>query len=279
MAVTEIMEKEGIRLAGAARHFALPETLDCGQAFRWRRREDSSWEGVAGGRYLRVESQGEDVCLWGVGEEALPFWREYFDLGRDYQALEVLFRRNPQLRRAMDLCPGIRVLHQEPWETLCTFILSANNNIPRIKGIVERLCQGWGREVPGTELRAFPAPEVLAPLAEDDLAPLRAGWRSAYLLDAARQVAEGRLDLSEVALLPTPEAEARLLAVKGVGKKVAQCVLLFGFGRVECVPMDVWMKRVMAELYPRGFPGYLRPYGGIAQQTLFHYYRSRAATG
>ena len=86
-------------------------------------------------------------------------------------------------------------------------------------------------------------------------------------------MAGGRLDLEETASLPTQEAEARLLEVKGVGKKVAQCVLLFGFGRVECIPMDVWMKRVMAELYPRGFPGYLRPYGGIAQQVLFHYYR------
>lgn len=273
MPITIEREPAGIRLKGARRQFALSETLDCGQAFRWRQREDGCWEGVAGGRYLCLESQGEDIFLQAVPEADLPFWRQYFDLERDYEELAVLFRKNPCLRRALAFCPGIRVLRQEPWEALCTFILSANNNIPRIKGIVERLCQGWGEAVPGTGLPAFPKPEALAPLGEEDLAPLRAGWRSAYLLDAARQVAGGRLDLEETASLPTQEAEARLLEVKGVGKKVAQCVLLFGFGRVECIPMDVWMKRVMAELYPRGFPGYLRPYGGIAQQVLFHYYR------
>lgn len=273
MPITIEREPAGIRLKGAGRQFALSETLDCGQAFRWRQREDGCWEGVAGGRYLCLESQGEDIFLQAVPEADLPFWRQYFDLERDYEELAVLFRKNPHLRRALASCPGIRVLRQEPWEALCTFILSANNNIPRIKGIVERLCQGWGEAVPGTGLPAFPKPEALAPLGEEDLAPLRAGWRSAYLLDAARQVAGGRLDLEETASLPTQEAEARLLEVKGVGKKVAQCVLLFGFGRVECIPMDVWMKRVMAELYPRGFPGYLRPYGGIAQQVLFHYYR------
>ena len=273
MPITIEREPAGIRLKGAGRQFALSETLDCGQAFRWRQREDGCWEGVAGGRYLCLESQGEDIFLQAVPEADLPFWRQYFDLERDYEELAVLFRKNPCLRRALASCPGIRVLRQEPWETLCTFILSANNNIPRIKGIVERLCQGWGEAVPGTGLPAFPKPEALAPLGEEDLAPLRAGWRSAYLLDAARQVAGGRLDLEETASLPTQEAEARLLEVKGVGKKVAQCVLLFGFARVECIPMDVWMKRVMAELYPRGFPGYLRPYGGIAQQVLFHYYR------
>lgn len=266
---------QGTRLPGAAAWFALPETLDCGQAFRWRPREDGSWEGVAGGRYLRLERQGPDLFLHGAGEADFPFWRRYFDLDRDYEALAALFRRNPPLRQALDFCPGIRVLRQQPWETLCTFILSANNNIPRIKGIVERLCQGWGEAIPGTDLRAFPGPRALSPLGEEDLAPLRAGWRAAYLLDAARRVTQGSLDLEALDRLPAPQAEARLLEVKGVGKKVAQCVLLFAYGRVECIPMDVWMKRVMAELYPRGFPRYLRPCGGIAQQTLFHWYRQR----
>ena len=231
MPITIEREPAGIRLKGAGRQFALSETLDCGQAFRWRQREDGCWEGVAGGRYLCLESQGEDIFLQAVPEADLPFWRQYFDLERDYEELAVLFRKNPCLRRALAFCPGIRVLRQEPWEALCTFILSANNNIPRIKGIVERLCQGWGEAVPGTGLPAFPKPEALAPLGEEDLAPLRAGWRSAYLLDAARQVAGGRLDLEETASLPTQEAEARLLEVKGVGKKVAQCVQI---GRASC---------------------------------------------
>lgn len=263
-----------ILLKDAGKTFRLAATLDCGQAFRWHVRSDGRWEGVAGGRYLQLEEKGDDILLF-CAQEDLPFWREYFDLDRDYAALWERFRKNPALRKALDQCPGIRVLRQQPWETLCTFILSANNNIPRIKGIVERLCQGWGEELAGTELRAFPEPERLAGLTARELAPLRAGWRTEYILDAARRVTDRRLDLAELDALPTEEALLRLRTVKGVGPKVARCVLLFGYGRTECIPMDVWMKRAMAEFYPRGFPKYLREHGGIAQQVLFSYLRTR----
>lgn len=260
---------EGLLLPGLAESFDLARTLDCGQAFRWRPRPQGGWEGAAGDRFLRLERRGADILLLGAAEADAAFWRDYLDLDRDYPALWQLFRRNPTLRRALADSPGIRVLRQEPWETLCTFILSANNNVPRIKGIVDRLCQSWGEPIPGSGFYGFPRPERLAPLSPGDLAPLRAGWRGEYLLDAARRVTEGRLDLREVAALPTPEAAARLREVKGVGPKVADCTLLFGFGRVECIPMDVWMSRVMARHYPKGLPRYLRPYGGIAQQVLF----------
>lgn len=263
-----------ILLKDAGKTFSLPATLDGGQAFRWREQADGSWEGVAGGRYARLTRQGDDILLF-AAERDLPFWREYFDLERDYAALRKRFQRNPTLRKALDCCPGVRVLRQQPWETLCTFILSANNNIPRIKGIVERLCQGWGGPVEGTALRAFPGPERLAGLSAAELAPLRAGWRTEYILDAARMAAEGRLDLEKINAMPTQEALETLQTVKGVGPKVARCVLLFGYGRTECVPMDVWMKRVMAEYYPRGFPKYLQDCGGIAQQVLFSYIRTR----
>lgn len=268
------MELSPVLLKDAAKTFQLPATLDCGQAFRWREKPDGKWEGVADGRYLQLERQGEDILLFCRSED-IPFWRDYLDLDRDYAALWERFRRNPTLRKALDRCPGVRLLRQQPWETLCTFILSANNNIPRIKGIVERLCDGWGEPVAGTGLRAFPSPERLAASSEEALAPLRAGWRTEYLLDAAQRVADGRLSLEEIKTLPTQKALERLQTVKGVGPKVARCVLLFGYGRVECVPMDVWMKRVMEKYYPRGFPGYLREYGGIAQQVLFSYIRDR----
>ena len=270
----EVSREEGnIRLQGMAKQFALAETLDCGQAFRWKQHPGGIWEGAAGSRALSLCCQGDDILLLGVSPEDWPFWRNYFDLDRDYAALEVLFRKNPVLRRALDFCPGIRILRQDPWETLCTFILSANNNIPRIKGIVERLCTGWGNPIPGSTLCSFPAPEVLAALSPGDLAPIRAGWREAYILDAARRVAEGQLDLGAVAKMPTPEAREALMEVRGVGVKVAQCILLFGFGRTECVPVDVWIRRVLQELYPRGMPRYLLPWAGIAQQTLFHWAR------
>lgn len=269
------MSLSPILLKDIAATFRLAATLDCGQAFRWRLRPDGRWEGAAGGRYLQLEESGEDILLYGAEEADLPFWREYFDLDRDYGKIWERFRKNPTLRKALDRCPGVRVLRQQPWETLCTFILSANNNIPRIKGIVERLCDGWGEEIAGTGYHAFPGPERLVGLTADDLAPLRAGWRTEYLLDAAGRVADGRLILEEIKTLPTPKALTKLQEVKGVGPKVAQCTLLFGYGRVECVPMDVWMKRVMAKYYPKGFPGYLRDHGGIAQQVLFSYIRGR----
>ena len=272
-------EGEALRLAGAAGEFSLAGTLDCGQAFRWRRGEDGLWRGAAGGRALALRREGEDILLLGLAPGDLPFWERYFDLGRDYPALWARFRRNPTLRRALDRCPGIRVLRQEPWETLCTFILSANNNIPRIRGMVERLCQGWGEPIPGSDLRSFPGPERLASLSAGELAPVRAGWRGEYLLDAARRTAEGRLDLAALEELPTPEAQAALQEVRGVGVKVARCVLLFAYGRAECLPVDVWMDRVLREYYPRGLPRYLLPWAGIAQQSLFQWARLEGRRG
>ena len=120
---------------------------------------------------------------------------------------------------------------------------------------------------------AFPGPEVLASLSEEDLAPLRCGFRARYVLDAARKVAGGEVDLDAVAALPTEEAAVALQAICGVGIKVAHCALLYGFHRIECLPVDVWMRRVMATLYPNGLPQELLPYAGIAQQYLFHYSR------
>lgn len=170
--------------------------------------------------------------------------------------------------------PGAsRVLRQDRWEALCSFIISQNNNIKRIRGIVETLCNTWGEPLPGRR-SSFPGPEVLASLTEEDLQPLRSGFRAKYILDAARKTASGEVDLDHVASLPTEEAAAELCRIRGVGIKVAHCALLYGFHRIECLPVDVWMKRVMSTMYPQGLPEELLPYAGIAQQYLFHYSRS-----
>ena len=168
------------------------------------------------------------------------------------------------MRQALDACPGIRILHQEPWEAICSFIISQNNHIPRIKGIIGRLCESFGEPL-GSGDFAFPSPERLAVLDISALAPLRAGFRAGYLLDAAKKIATGEVSLEALSILPLEEARASLQKIRGVGPKVAECALLYGCGRMDAFPIDVWMKRVMAECYPQGLPACIQGYEGIAQ--------------
>lgn len=179
----------------------------------------------------------------------------------------------PALEPACRFAGGIRVLRQDGWEALASFILSQNNNIKRITGIIERLCCQFGNPI-GGGLCAFPPPERLAGLSPEDLAPLRSGFRARYLIDAARQVTGGTVDLAALSALPTAEARAELMKIVGVGKKVADCALLFGFGHGDCFPVDVWIGRALAELLPEGLPPSLAPCAGIAQQMIFHYMRA-----
>jgi N-glycosylase/DNA lyase len=257
----------------AVEYFNLDLTLGCGQCFRWRMLSPGDWEGAAHGRMLRISQRGGNLIFHDTTPEEFDrFWRGYFDLDRDYEILLPRFRRNPPLRKALSFAPGIRVLRQEPFETLCSYILSQHNNIARIKGLVSRLCECFGEEQNG--FYDFPPPERLAALSPDDLAPVRSGFRAKYLIDAAKKTASGEIDLQALYTLPLDEAREMLMRIHGVGKKVADCVLLYGFAREQCIPEDVWVKRILSQLYPKGFPKYLAPWGGIAQITLFHYARN-----
>ena len=253
--------------------FDLARTFECGQCFRFATDLTGVYEGVAKGRPLRVAQQGDSLILYDVTrQEFETVWWEYFDLSRDYAALRELMGRDPVLRRAADFAPGIRILRQDGWEALCTFIISQNNNISRIKGIVQRLCETFGKPLPGG-LYDFPAPEALAGLSPEDLAPLRCGFRARYILDAAQKVASGQVNLQGLESLPLEQAQTELCKIVGVGPKVAQCALLFGFGRIECFPVDVWIDRAMKNLFPQGLPAEALPYAGIIQQYIFHYVR------
>lgn len=264
-------------------HFDLAETLDCGQCFRFAPAGDG-WRGFASGRAAVLSMQGDALCIeqkaGPAGETAgSGFWVDYLDLERDYEEIWQAFQQdfcrgseNGGLLRCMAYAPGIRVLHQPAWEALAAFIMSQNNNVPRIKGIIERLCTAFGDPLAwGYD---FPPPERLAGLGEEDLRVLRCGWRWEYLLDAAEKVASGLLPLDQVAVLPLPEARQALQSIKGVGPKVAECVLLYGMGRLEAFPLDVWMKRAMKNLFPGKKPEDFGPYAGIAQQYIFHYCRT-----
>ncbi len=247
--------------------FDLVQTLECGQCFRWNRQPDGSYTGVASSRILNISPE---TCNNALRD---PFWKHYFDFDLDYDGIRAdLAESDPVLAQAAEFAPGMRILNQDPWEALCSFIISQNNNIPRIKGIVARLCDAFGEEI-GTGEHTFPAPERLAVLCEDDLAVVRCGFRARYLLDAARKVASGEIDLEQVRKLPLDEAREKLTGIVGVGPKVADCALLYGLHRLDAFPMDVWMKRAMQTLFPGKTPESFGPYAGIAQQYIFHYSR------
>ena len=264
--------QNGITSALIIPGFDLEQTLNCGQSFRWRRGGDGAFIGAAGRHPARMRQQGDTVTIVSTAGES--FWRHYFDVETDYCALKNLFCDTEQLVAPCRFAGGIRILRQDGWEALASFIISQNNNIKRISGIIERLCEHFGDPI-GEGLYAFPPPEKLAGCTVEDLAPLRCGFLARYLIDATQKVCDGTVQLGMLAELPLDEARAMLMQVVGVGRKVADCALLFGFYRLECFPVDVWIGRALKELFADGFPEELAPYAGIAQQMLFHYMRTR----
>ncbi len=263
----------------AVRDFSLRDTLLCGQCFRWNETAPNVFTGTVGDKTLTILQEGDTLLLKGCTMQDFDdVWRDYFDLARDYGAIKALMYTDPALQRAIDNAPGLRVLRQPPWETLCSFIISQNNNIGRIKGIVARLCECFGRPITDSRGKAtaysFPDAHTIAALQETDLAPLRAGWRAGYIMDAATKVASGEVPFDRLYHCDIDDARTMLRTIKGVGPKVADCVLLYGFTRTEAFPLDVWMKRAMELYYPNGLPDCAKDYPGIAQQYLFHYIRS-----
>lgn len=257
------------------KNFDLAQTLDCGQAFRWKPDENGVWSGIAKSRFIELKEQNGDIVISGASKSDFEeFWFDYFDLGRDYSAVINQFSENKTLYAAANASSGIRILRQEPFEALCSFIISQNNNIPRIKGIIDRLCENFG-ERKGVAY-AFPDAETLARLTETDLAPIRSGFRAKYIIDAARKVAGGEIDLESLKRLDYEAAREILLKIKGVGPKVADCVLLYGCGHIEAFPKDVWIKRALEEYFGGEIPACTKGAAGIAQQYIFYYIRSNA---
>lgn len=255
-------------------HLDLAQTFECGQCFRWEPTGDGGYAGVLGRYPVTLHLERGSLLVHGLTrQQADGILAPYLALDEDYAAIQQLLRQSPALAAAVDYAGGIRVLRQDSWEALCSFILSQNNNIPRIRGIIRRLCEGFGQPL-GDGQFAFPTPGALAGRTVEELAPLRSGFRARYLLDAAQKVHSGELDLEQVRRLPTPDAARELCRIHGVGVKVAHCTLLYGFYRTDCLPVDVWMRRVMGRMFPQGLPQALLPYAGIAQQYLFHYARS-----
>lgn len=253
--------------------FDLAQTLDCGQSFRWVENEDKSFSGVVRGIVATAFYEKGTLTIESDFDLDEKMWKEYFDLDLDYGKIKNdLSKMHPVLEEASMYAGGIRILNQEPFEALITFIISQNNNIGRIKGIVERLCENFGECIDGKNY-AFPTAEKLALLSPDDLAPIRAGFRHRYIIDAAQKVFSGEIDLEKLRTMDYSKAQNELRKITGVGVKVADCVLLYGLHRLESFPLDVWMKRALSVLF-KGYKGdEFGLYGGIAQQYIFHYSR------
>lgn len=248
-------------------------SADCGQAFRWKKKEDGTVHGIVGKKSVDfIESDSEIIFKNTTEDEFKTLLVPYFDLERDYEKIVNGFD-DDNLKSAAKEFYGIRILKQDEWEALCSFIISQNNNIPRIKGIIERLCENFGEKNESGDY-LFPSYNVIASLNEDDLSVLRAGFRNKYIIDAAKKVASGEVDFEKVRALPLMQAQDELTKIRGVGAKVAQCTLLYGFGKTDAFPVDVWVKKIMAEMYPNGLPECTRGCEGIAQQYLFHWRRN-----
>ncbi len=263
----------GVTLTGVT-DFSLKDTLDCGQCFRWDEMPDSSFSGVVGSHFVNISQDGDTLFFKNCTKDIVEkVWIPYFDLDCDYGAIREKISENPILAKAAQYAPGIRILKQDPWEALCSFILSQNNNIKRIKGIVRTLCREFGEALPCGEY-TFPSYSILAHKSVEDLSVLRAGFRAKYVLDAARRVNDALIDLDALQTAPVDEARKALMEIHGVGPKVAECSLLYGFYRLECFPVDVWIRRALDELFDGKMPECAKEYAGIAQQYLFHYVRT-----
>lgn len=277
--------EEGICFEGV-KDLDLKETFECGQCFRWQEDEDGSYVGVVSGRAVRTFIKNGSLYIKGGRPEDEEFWKNYFDFDTDYSEIKCeLSKDDDTLKKAIECGSGIRILNQEPFETTITFIISANNRIPMIRRSVERISSYFGKpiEFEGKTYYSFPEPEILSKLKEEDLQKCGCGFRSPYILETSQRIAQGEAVLEEIMKMPITEAHKELIKLKGIGTKVADCILLFSMKKNEAFPVDVWVKRVMQYFYlaPDVSLKKIRDFGmerfgqnaGIAQEYLFNYAR------
>jgi len=278
------------------KYFDVEKTFDCGQCFRFDRVEASShaseFAGVAHARHVSFAQDGDTLYIYGSDREDFEnIWRRYLALDVDYEQIDrdiLAHDSGSVMRNAMEYGRGIRILRQDAFEAVISFIISQNNNIPRIKKIIEALSKNSGTPIELCDeamahtsglssLCAFPDGQALMALGEKGLFDLKTGFRAKYIYDAASKLTSGELDLDALTDTDnTDECIERLCAVKGIGLKVASCAALFGLARYDAFPVDVWMKRVAAKYFPEDtqFSGArFGRYAGIAQQYLFYYER------
>ncbi|MEI7433414.1 MAG: DNA glycosylase [Methanomicrobiales archaeon] len=259
--------------------FNLDKTLSCGQVFRWVNAGEW-WIGIVGNRLIRIRQDGEKLTWDGTDE---PFIRHYFSLDLDLPRILSEIDRDPVIHQAIDECRGLRIIRQPPWECLVSYIIATFTNIPSIKRRISLLCREFGYEISadGEPCFSFPTPDALSRAEECEVRACSLGYRAPFLCHVAQEI-EGNPGWEDtVRNLPFEEARTELMHYHGVGRKVADCVLLFGFERLEAVPVDVWIERILRQHYlkpgekanyeyiRRYAQGYFGPNAGYAQEYLF----------
>lgn len=235
--------------------FELRDIFDCGQCFRWNREEDGSYTGVIKQGVLNVRKQNDDIIFEGMIEGDIKEWVNfYFDLNRNYTEIKKsLSKVDIYLKNSIEYGKGIRILNQDLWETIISFIISANNNIPRIKGIIERISHKYGKEIEfkNKKYYTFPTAQDLKDATVQDFRNLGLGFRDKRIFETTHIILDGGIDLNRLHdEKDTLKVRDELLSLSGVGPKVADCILLFStLKRFDVFPIDVWVRRVMNELY------------------------------
>ncbi len=257
-------------------NFDIVQICRSGQCFRMEQTGPDTCCVTAGNRYLEVTQQG-DICLFSCGEEEFEhFWRQYFDLDEDYGKFkDKISSRDHYLQAAAEFGRGIRILRQDLWEMIASFLISQQNNIVRIRRCIRNLCEAYGQRLEGEQgnvFYGFPSPESLGGLPEDALKGCNLGYRSKYVVRTARDIAEGKISLDKIRRMSYPRAREELMKLYGVGEKVADCICLFGLHQMDAFPVDTHIRQAMEKHYPKGFPKTsYRGYRGVMQQYIFYY--------
>jgi N-glycosylase/DNA lyase len=272
----------------AVKHYDLAVTFSCGQAFRWRQ-NGGAWEGVVGSRWVRLRQNGESISAESINAGDWQWLRHYLQLDVGLEEILATFPEDEPMKAAVACCRGMRLLRQDPWECLASFICSSTKQIVHIQQIVALLCRRFGEPVAVAEgiepVFSFPTAARIAEASEAELRECKMGFRAPYLAATACAVASGKIELTRLSELPMEQARAALVELPGVGAKIADCVLLFAFGFPRAFPVDVWIARAFRQLYfPKRRPkarrlvhfsqNYFGPHSGYAQQYLFHYMRT-----
>jgi len=282
-----IIEKQNSIIIKESDDFDIDHIFECGQCFRWDKYEDNSYIGVVGNKVLIVKQTLDEIEFININKyEFENIFIYYFDLKRDYSKIKEIFEKDNVLKKAIDFGWGIRLLQQDLWECLMSFIISANNRIPMIKRTVQNISQAYGNEIffKNKKYYSFPKPEQLMNCGIDDDIKCGAGFRAKYLKNAVDMVLSGEIEFERLKDMTTVDAKEELQKIPGIGPKVSDCILLFALNRYEVFPTDIWIKRVMEYFYsPDGkyrlseiqevAKELFGEFAGFAQQYLFYYAR------
>ncbi len=268
-------------------HFEPKHIFECGQCFRWNEEKDGSYTGVAYNKVINVKKEDDSVIFSNTNKQDFNnIWYNYFDLKRDYGQIKSRLSKDPIVEKGIHFGYGIRILNQDPWETLISFITSANNRISMIKKAIETISERYGEYIGdyyGKKYYSFPTSDKLENLSIEEIKDCRTGFRAKYIANAAKVVSSKQIDIYDLECLSTEDARKQLLLFSGVGRKVSDCIMLFSMKKQDAFPIDVWVKRVMEHFYFKNdtklediqkfAQNKFGEYAGFAQQYLFYYAR------